>query len=195
MSFVVTLIAGPRASGLDQDLIDAVTGLVSGLGSVDGSLEWLDPGRACDIGFERLESDRVTQALWTLLAERAIDFAVQPAADRRKRLLVADMDATIVTSETLDELAAHAGLKDKIAAITRRAMAGELDFAAALRERVGLLAGLPVEAVEETLTKVTLTSGAGTLVQTMKSKRRLHRPGVRRLFPIHRSRWRANRFR
>ena len=89
MSFVVTLISDPRASGLDQGLIDAVTGLLRGLGYDDPPLEWLAPGRACDIGFDRIEPDRLTSALRTLLADRPIDFGVQPAADRRKRLLVA----------------------------------------------------------------------------------------------------------
>lgn len=169
MSFVVTLIAGPQTSALDQGLIDTVTGLLHDLGFDDGVVEWLDPGRACDIGFDRIEPDRLTRALRALLADRPVDFGVQATAGRRKRLLVADMDATIVTSETLDELAEHAGLKTKIAAITGRAMAGELDFAAALRERVGLLAGLPVVALEETLAKIALTPGAGALVRTMRA--------------------------
>ena len=86
---------------------------------------------------------------------------------RRKGLLIADMDSTIVTGETLDELADFAGLKDRIAAITRAAMNGELDFKAALRERVAMLAGLKLEALEKTWERVRLTPGARELVRTM----------------------------
>jgi len=98
-----------------------------------------------------------------------IDAIATPAEGRRKRLLVADMDSTIVTSETLDELADFAGLKDRIAAITARAMNGELDFKAALRERVAMLKGLPVEALEHTWQRVRLTPGARELVVTMRA--------------------------
>lgn len=89
---------------------------------------------------------------------------------RKIDLFIADMDSTIVQEETLDELAAHAGIKDKVAEITRRAMNGELDFHAAIRERVGLLKGLPETALHETLAKTTLTKGAKELVGTLKSQ-------------------------
>ena len=98
-----------------------------------------------------------------------IDAVAVPAEGRRKRLLIADMDSTIITGETLDELAAHAGLGQRIAAITARAMNGELDFKDALRERVGMLKGLSVDALERTWQGVRLTSGALELVATMKA--------------------------
>jgi phosphoserine phosphatase len=99
-----------------------------------------------------------------------VDAIAQGAGnDSRKRLLLADMDSTIVTTETLDELAAFAGLKDKVAAITARAMNGELDFKAALRERVGMLAGLPVSALEATWAETRLMPGAEALVRTMRA--------------------------
>ena len=88
---------------------------------------------------------------------------------RRKGLLVADMDSTIVTGETLDELAAHAGFGEQVAAITRRSMNGEVDFAEALRERVALLRGLALSALEATWAGVQLTPGARTLVATMRA--------------------------
>ena len=97
------------------------------------------------------------------------DIVVQSVANRRKKLLVADMDATMIGQECLDELADHAGLKPRIAAITERAMRGEIEFESALRERIALLKGLPVEAIDEVITKrITPTSGARTLVATMR---------------------------
>lgn len=98
-----------------------------------------------------------------------IDFFITDEKNRRKRLLLADMDSTIVAEETLDELAGHAGIKDKIASITARAMNGELDFHAALHERVGLLKDLSETALHKTLEHTTLNPGAEILVQTMKT--------------------------
>lgn len=98
------------------------------------------------------------------------DYAILPSAARRKRLLISDMDSTIIQQECLDELAAFAGLKEKISAITERAMAGELDFDAALTERVAMLAGLDLSALQECYEKsITLMPGAETLVATMKA--------------------------
>jgi phosphoserine phosphatase len=108
-------------------------------------------------------------AVTAALEGAPIDAIATPAEDRRKSLLIADMDSTIVTGETLDELADFAGLKDRIAAITARAMNGELDFKAALRERVAMLRGLPVEALEHTWQRVRLTPGARELVATMRA--------------------------
>jgi phosphoserine phosphatase len=102
------------------------------------------------------------------LERQAVDFCVQPADGRRKRLLVADMDSTIIGCECLDELADFAGLKAEIATITARAMAGEIAFEGALRERVGKLAGLGVDALQRTYEeRVRLNPGARTLVGTM----------------------------
>ena len=108
-------------------------------------------------------------AVRAALEGAAVDVISTPTHGRRKSLLVADMDSTIVTGETLDELADFAGLKDRIAAITARAMNGELDFKAALRERVAMLQGLPVDALERTWQRVRLTPGARELVATMRA--------------------------
>lgn len=98
----------------------------------------------------------------------AIDLAVVPAANRRKRLLISDMDSTMITVECIDELADFAGVKNEVAAITKRAMAGELDFAGALRERVGLLEGLPADVINQVYAeRVRMMPGARVLVQTM----------------------------
>ncbi len=102
------------------------------------------------------------------IGDQPIDFAVQPAENRRKRLLIADMDSTIINVECLDELADFAGVKDKVSEITERAMRGELAFEGALRERVGMLKGLGVEALQSCYDqRVQLNPGAETLVRTM----------------------------
>ena len=100
-------------------------------------------GRAADIAAAAdFRDERLASAVRTALGPAAVDFALQPSETRVKRLLIADMDSTIVTTETLDEMAGEAGLKDQISAITARAMNGELDFESALRERMALLAGM-----------------------------------------------------
>src|SRR5690606_31590532 len=114
-------------------------------------------------------SSTIMAAVRAALGAAPIDAAVLPADGRRKRLLVADMDSTIVVGETLDELAAEAGIKDRVAAITARAMNGEIDFKAALRERVALLAGLPVDALQRTYERIRLMPGARPLVRTMRA--------------------------
>ena len=109
-------------------------------------------------------------ALESALAGEPIDVIVQPLAHRRKRLLVADMDSTLIGQECVDELAAFAGVGERVAAITERAMRGEVAFAPALRERVALLAGLPESVIEDVLKdRITLNRGARTLVQTMRA--------------------------
>src|SRR6185369_4711196 len=102
------------------------------------------------------------------LADLPLDFHAQATANRRKRLLLSDMDSTILTNETLDELAAFAGLQDRIAAITARSMAGEIDFAVALIERVAMLADLSEDALAKTAKGMNYSKGAKTLVRTMR---------------------------
>ena len=126
----------------------------------------LSPGEAADIP---LPGPPDLAAVRAALDGAPIDALALPAAGRRKRLLIADMDSTIVTGETLDELADFAGLKAEIAAITRRSMNGEIDFATALRERVAMLKGLPIAALEATWARVQLTPGARELVATMRA--------------------------
>lgn len=112
--------------------------------------------------------DSLRVALMDALAQMPVDFAVQPATNRRKRLLIADMDSTIINVECLDELADFAGLKAQVSEITERAMRGELAFEGALRERVGMLRGLSVDALQACYDdRVRLNPGAETLVRTM----------------------------
>lgn len=131
-----------------------------------GEPVWLSPARAVELP---VGADMTEPQARDLLGGAPIDLALLPAQGRRKRLLVADMDSTIIMVECLDELADFAGLKPQIAAITERAMRGELDFKAALRERVGMLAGLADDALARTYAeRVALTPGARTLVMTMR---------------------------
>lgn len=166
MQSVLTLIA-PDETPLTSGIVGDVRAALNALGAETASPDWLDAEIACDIAFGHLQADQADAAARQVIGTAAVDVIAQPAAGRRKRLLLADMDSTIVTTETLDDLAAHVGLKQQIAAITARAMNGELDFAAALRERVGMLAGLPVDALESAWQAVELSKGAEILVRTM----------------------------
>ena len=167
MSHVLTLVAPARA--LPSRSVSRVRAALQGIGASVGTPDWLAPGEAADIPFDGLASEQADAAARGALGGEAVDVIAQPAEGRRKRLLLADMDSTVVTSETLDELAAFAGLKDRIAAITKRAMDGELDFIQALAERVGMLAGLPVSALERTWEATEMTPGAAELVATMRA--------------------------
>jgi phosphoserine phosphatase len=133
---------------------------------------WLADGIAADVPFTP-ESQIDQRALAARLKTRlggSLDVVVQPAAHRRKRLFLADMDSTMIEQECIDELAAYVGLKEHVAAITERAMRGEIAFEPALRERVALLKGLSVSVVDEVLKKhITLTPGGRTLVKTMRA--------------------------
>lgn len=169
MDHVLTLIAGPAAQPLAAAQVGRVRAALDGLGADSAAARWLSPGRACDLDFAMLAPEQAEAAARQALAGAAVDVVAQPSAGRRKRLLVADMDSTIVANETLDELAETAGLGDVIAAITARAMNGEIAFATALRERVMMLEGLPVEALEQAMARVRTNAGARRLVATMRA--------------------------
>ncbi|MBN8994553.1 MAG: phosphoserine phosphatase SerB [Rhizobiales bacterium] len=133
------------------------------------AVAWLSPGEAFDLYVPGDLGDLRLRAT-ALAAGAPADIAVQPAAGRRKRLFIADMDSTMIGQECIDELADFAGLKAKVADITERAMRGELDFPSALRERVGLLAGLPEETIGRVIVeRITLTPGGRELVGTMRA--------------------------
>ncbi len=166
MSNVLTLIGAPS---LSNDIAAAAHSAVSGLAIEAADPDWLAPGIACDIAFEGPDTTSIEAAVRQRLGDAPVDVAIQPAAGRRKRLLIADMDSTIIQGESLDDLAAIAGVGDRVAAITARAMNGEIDFKGALRERVGLLSGLPEAALEEAYDKLAPTPGAEALVRTMRA--------------------------
>lgn len=167
MAFVATLVANPSNPVLTPALAELAADKVNASG-----LYWLADGIACDIVL-RDDSD-IAAARDTLLASIAgapVDLAIQDAETRRKKLLIADMDSTMIGQECIDELAAEVGLKDKVAAITARAMNGEVAFEPALRERVALLKGLPVSVIDDVIAKrITLTPGGRELIATMKAK-------------------------
>ncbi|WP_306142934.1 phosphoserine phosphatase SerB [Roseibium sp. MMSF_3412] len=168
MSFVATLVSTPTAPAVDQDLVRRVS---EALG--DKTLATiLSPGVAADLSFENPGETAVdvTARIRNVVGPAPVDVFVQPEEDRRKRLLIADMDSTMIRQECIDELAAELGLKEKISGITERAMRGEIEFEPALRERVALLAGLPVSAIDTVLSnRIVLMPGGRTLVQTMKA--------------------------
>ena len=162
--FIATLIADGLAAWQLSEAADRLASVQCG----PGAWCWLDEGRAADLEF-RVDPDAARAALEG--AFPATDVAVQPAGGRAKKLLVADMDSTMITVECIDELADYAGIKAQIAEVTERAMRGELDFGAALDARVALLKGLSESAIEQCLAeRVRLMPGATALVQTMRAR-------------------------
>ncbi|MEE8334085.1 MAG: phosphoserine phosphatase SerB [Alphaproteobacteria bacterium] len=169
MHLIATLIAEPETRALDANSADDARAALDGMGGCVGAVDWLAPDTACEIPFDDIGLEEAHANLNAALDPAPIDIVVQKRGGRRKDLLIADMDATIVVGETLDELAAHAGLKDRIAEITARAMRGEIGFPGALRERVAMLKDLPVSALHDTLRDTRLMPGARALVRTMRS--------------------------
>ncbi len=164
---VVTIVAATEG-GLTAADENRFAGEIKAMGLDGLRIDWLGAGQALDIIINANSAELTTRLRQKLQNAGAFDIFVQPNDEnRRKGLLLADMDATMVEGETLDDLAAHLNLKDKIAPITAQAMRGEIDFAEALRMRVGLLAGLPVSALFETLEGLQYTKGGETLVKTM----------------------------
>jgi phosphoserine phosphatase len=168
MTHVATLIAAPDTRLTDDLIARARTALPQAT-----DIHWLDRGVAADIAFipeGPADQKPLGAHLRAALAGAPLDIAIQPLAHRRKKLLVADMDSTMISQECIDELADLVGLKAHVSAITERAMRGEIAFEPALRERVALLKGLPVTVVDEVIgNRITLMAGARTLVATMRA--------------------------
>jgi phosphoserine phosphatase len=160
MSHVLTLVAARDAGTLSPGLVSAVRDAVGGTDTP----RVLSPGEAAEFFVADAPDLAIARAA---LGGAAVDVLVTRARGRRRGLLVADMDSTIVTTETLDELAVFAGVGEKIAAMTAQSMNGAIDFAEALRARVALLKGLDVAALEKTWARTELTPGARALVATM----------------------------
>jgi phosphoserine phosphatase len=164
MGMVLTLIAGPRGRSNLPHLAPTIA-VALGIGSEPS---WLAPGEACDLVLGTTSAEHAETTARTLIGNSGIDVLVQPDAGRRKRLLVADLEATVIENEMLDELAERLGIRLPVAEITQRAMNGEIDFVTALGARVALLKGARVEVLEEVAERISLTPGARALVATMR---------------------------
>jgi phosphoserine phosphatase len=170
MSLVATLICNPANPALDSTIVDGALAVLPS----PGTAQWLFDEVAVDIPFDSPvkspdEIKAIEARLQQARGDLPIDIVVQPLATRRKKLFLADMDSTMIGQECIDELADFAGLKAHVAAITERAMRGEIEFEPALRERVALLKDMPVSVVDEVLAKrITPTPGGRALVMTMR---------------------------
>ena len=161
--FIATLLTNPDRPVLDRVTVESLRNAWGG-----GDAVWLDPGVAAEFPLAAMPANR--WEVWEELQALRVDLVVQKAAGRKKRLLLADMDSTMIRQECIDELADEAGVGARVADITARAMNGELDFEAALRERVGLLRGLPASVIDRVIRdRITLMPGGPALVATMKA--------------------------
>jgi len=160
---VVTLITTPTETNLDAALVDSLRNAWGG-----GDVNWLAIDEAAEFAIPAVPDNQWD--VWADLQNGCVDLVIQPLEGRRKRMLLADMDSTMIRQECIDELAAEAGVGAHVAGITARAMNGDLDFEAALIERVGLLKDLPEAMIEKVLDeRITYTPGGYELVSTMKA--------------------------
>lgn len=160
---VATLLVDPSRSDLDRAAVEALRDAWGG-----GAARWLNPGIAAEFEVAEIPANR--WEVWHGLQGLGVDLVMQPAEGRRKKMLLADMDSTMIGQECIDELADMAGVGPRVAAITARAMNGELDFEGALLERVGLLRGMPESVIGQVLAeRITFTPGGSTLIATMKA--------------------------
>lgn len=161
--FIVSLLTNPASPALDRATVESLRNAWGG-----GDARWLDPGIAAEFAVETMPVNR--WQVWESLQTLRVDLVLQPAKGRKKRLLIADMDSTMIQQECIDELADEAGVGAHVAGITARAMNGELDFEDALRERVGLLRGLPASVITTVIRdRITLMPGGRELVATMRA--------------------------
>ena len=162
--FTVTVLAAPKRADLTPALVEDLRGQWQGRHVI-----WLNPGIAAEFPVASEPAD--FWAVWEILQTQGFDLVIQPTPGRRKAVLLADMDSTMIQQECIDELADVAGVGARVAAITARAMNGELNFHEALIARVSLLAGLPETAIDEVLdSRITLMPGGRQLVATMRAQ-------------------------
>lgn len=162
--FIATLLTNPETPKLDRVAVESLRNAWGG-----GDAIWLDPGIAAEFSLQAVPAN--LWAVWQGFQAMGIDLAVQAAEGRKKRLLIADMDSTMIQQECIDELADEAGVGAYVASITARAMNGELDFESALRERVGLLKGLDEAVIARVIRdRITLMPGGRALVATMRAQ-------------------------
>ncbi len=164
MTSVLTLIGDPAKRNLSSGQVEAVAA------ALDGEAVWLAESLACDVLFEGKDDPAAEELARAALQGAPLDLAAQPVEGRLKRLLVADMESTIIQQEMLDELAAYLGLREEMAAITARSMAGELDFESSLKARVAMLRDLPLSRLEEAAEGMTFMPGARVLIATLRAQ-------------------------
>jgi len=169
MEFVVTLLANPAKEALSRAFTDSMAPSLALQGITIEKTTWLKEGIACDLFVQHNSRNALDAHVANILRDQPYDAIVQPVANRRKKLLIADMESTIITCECLDELAEFGGIRDQIATITARAMNGELNFEEAITQRVGLLKGLDESALQRVMDeKVKLMPGAKELLAAIK---------------------------
>ncbi|MEM7068025.1 MAG: phosphoserine phosphatase SerB [Pseudomonadota bacterium] len=166
LMLVLTLIANPKSRTLSEAMANSLS---AEIGSTQ--LVWLGDGCACDIALpENLSSADARRITESATMDAPVDFAIQLNEKRRKQVLIADMDSTMIEQECIDELAEEVGLREEVSAITAKAMNGELDFEASVNERVALLEGISTNVAEKIISnRIDFASGGRTLVQTMKA--------------------------
>lgn len=169
MSAVLTIVKSSSANPLNDRHTKEIIKIISahGIKPICQTI-WIKTQAVAEIGITAHGGKAMMDEIRTFLNPIKADIFITRVNKRRKKILLADMDSTIVEGETLDDLAEHAGLKEKVSEITARAMNGELDFHQAIEERVGLLKGLSTKALEETLKKTKINQGAKTLVKTLR---------------------------
>lgn len=161
--YIATLIASPTARNLEPALVENLRNAWGG-----GDAAWLAPDEAAEFSLDALPDNQWD--VWDDLQKMGVDLIVLPAEGRKKKMLLADMDSTVIQQECIDELADEAGVGERVKDITARAMNGELDFEGALTERVGLLKGLPESVIGDVLAnRITLMPGGKALLSTMKA--------------------------
>lgn len=161
--YTVTLFSAPEGAALDHALVSSLRNAWGG-----GDVHWLSPDEAAEFPLEKAPDN--FWAVWQDAQQMGVDLVLQPTVGRRKKMLLADMDSTMIRQECIDELADEAGVGDHVKAITARAMNGEIDFNAALTERVALLKDLPVATIDKVLReRIELMPGGAVLLATMKA--------------------------
>ena len=169
MQYVVTLTANKSLAPLTNHHAILTETVLKSLGSQSCETRWLSRGTAVDIVFDKVPLSVAREKITNSLDRVPVDVNVQKLKGRRKRILIADMDSTIIENESLDDLADIAGLKSQVEVITAKAMRGEIDFKIALKERVRLLKGQPETILDRfLLEKIKITDGAFCLIKTMK---------------------------
>ena len=172
MECAVVLIASPQTAPIDDNMVVAVAQALKPFARTvdDHWLTWLAPGIACEVTCVISDQTGAVRAARNAVADAPVDVCCLPKHGRRKKLLVADMDSTIITFETIDEVAIDAAdeIGDEIAKLTTRAMAGDMDYATAFRQRATLLKGVPSTLLARVRDRIVLTHGARELVATMR---------------------------